>query len=405
MSPPLYSTAARSLHWLIAALIVLQYVLAEFAERAELGGQLAAQLRFLANHKSIGMTVLMLALLRLAVRLRWPPPPLLPAPTWQQALATGAHGLLYLLLFTLPITGWLGSSAASYSVSWFGLFTWPDLLSADPALKDQLYQVHHWAGEALFVLALVHVLAALKHHFLDRDQTLMRMMSRGTVTAAIATLGLGALWIAATSSASDRGASEAPATATASAAITPAKTAPPPRTDMSAASTIPRWLVDHAESTVEFVAEQAGAKFRGRWQHWEADIAFDPDQLPASRAEVRFDTASAETGDGDRDGTLLSTEFFASADYPQAVFRADRFEPDADAPGGFVALGTLTIKDQTLPVRFTFSVEQTGTARALSGTAQLDRLAFGIGTGDWADTDSIGQFVSVEVDLRADVPE
>ena len=159
-------------------MIILQFVLAQSAEYAQHSGSRVAQLGLLANHKSVGMTILALAVLRLGWRLAVRPPRL-PAhmPGWQVTVSHLTHWLLYGFLFALPLTGWLMSSAASYSVSWFGLFTWPDLVAPDTGLRDSMKFIHDLLGKGLFVITVLHILAACKHHFLDRDDVLRRMTS------------------------------------------------------------------------------------------------------------------------------------------------------------------------------------------------------------------------------------
>jgi cytochrome b561 len=86
------------------------------------------------------------------------------------------HWLFYGLLFALPLTGWLMSSAANFPVSWFGLFTFPDLVAPSETLKTRLETVHEMLARALWITAALHVAAALKHHVLDRDDVLKRML-------------------------------------------------------------------------------------------------------------------------------------------------------------------------------------------------------------------------------------
>jgi cytochrome b561 len=137
-----YSALARYLHWAVAGLIVLQFVLAQWAEHAQETGRDLHALALLANHKSVGMTVLMLGVARLLWRWRRPPPPLPDAMgRWQVRAAHAGHGLLYGLLFALPITGWLTSSASAYSVSWFNLFTFPDLVPTAAARSGRAARV------------------------------------------------------------------------------------------------------------------------------------------------------------------------------------------------------------------------------------------------------------------------
>jgi cytochrome b561 len=174
ISPPRYSAVAQIFHWLIAALIVTQFVLAKMQEHLPIG---IHKLALLARHKSVGMTVLMLAVLRLLWRLRNPPPELPPGMTpMERALARGTHLAFYVLLFAMPITGWLMSSAKNYSVSWFGLFTWPNLIGKNEAAFDFLRTTHDLLSDVLFVIAVLHILAALKHHFWNKDDVLVRML-------------------------------------------------------------------------------------------------------------------------------------------------------------------------------------------------------------------------------------
>ncbi len=173
-SPTRYSAVAQTLHWLVAALIVTQFTLGYLASDLPLG---AHKLALLARHKSFGMTVLMLAVLRLLWRLKHPPPRLPPGMTpLEQMLAKSTHVAFYVLLFAMPLTGWLMSSAKNYSVSWFGLFTWPNLIAKNETAFDLLRSTHHILSYLLFAIAVLHILAALKHHFWNKDDVLLRML-------------------------------------------------------------------------------------------------------------------------------------------------------------------------------------------------------------------------------------
>ena len=173
-TPTRYGAVAQTFHWLIATLIVIQFVLAYTADDLPLG---AHKLALLARHKSFGMTVLMLAVLRLLWRLKHPPPELPSGMTpLERILARGTHVAFYVLLFAMPLTGWLMSSAKNYSVSWFGLFTWPNLIGKNEARFDFLRSTHHLLSDALFALAVLHILAALKHHYWNKDDVLLRML-------------------------------------------------------------------------------------------------------------------------------------------------------------------------------------------------------------------------------------
>jgi cytochrome b561 len=171
-----YGAVAQSLHWIVAALIVTQFVLASLADDLPNG---AAKFAMLARHKSVGMTILMLAVLRWLWRLGHAPPAL-PAtmPQYEKRLARFTHALLYVLLFAMPLSGWLMSSAKNYPVSWFHLFTWPNLVAPDPVKFNFFQGVHEVLAWTLFSVALLHIGAALKHHFYDKNEVLRRMLPR-----------------------------------------------------------------------------------------------------------------------------------------------------------------------------------------------------------------------------------
>jgi cytochrome b561 len=173
-SPSRYSAVAQGFHWIIAGLIVTQFTLAWMADDLPLGMH---KLALLARHKSFGMTVLMLAALRLLWRL-FNRPPELPAgmSKVERKLARGTHAAFYFFLFAMPLTGWLMSSAKNYSVSWFGRFTWPDLIGKNERAFELLKTTHQTLSWLLFSLAILHILAALKHHFWDKDDVLKRML-------------------------------------------------------------------------------------------------------------------------------------------------------------------------------------------------------------------------------------
>jgi cytochrome b561 len=173
-TPTRYTAVAQLLHWVVAALIVTQFTLAWLAEDLPLGMH---KLALLARHKSFGMTILMLAVLRLLWRF-WHAPPALPADMTplERFAAKGTHIAFYVLLFAMPLTGWMMSSAKNYSVSWFGLFTWPNLISQSDDAFAFLRATHFYLSDALFAIAVLHVLAALKHHFWNKDDVLRRML-------------------------------------------------------------------------------------------------------------------------------------------------------------------------------------------------------------------------------------
>src|SRR3954463_11380274 len=168
-----YGALAQLFHWAIVVLIITQFVLALRAD----GLSPIKKIGILGTHKSIGITILVLAVLRLTGRLSNPAPPLPPrTPRWLGFGAHASHFLLYALLFITPVLGWLMSSARAFSVSWFGLFTLPDFIEPNKATFERLRDWHEVMAWSLATIAVIHLAAALKHHFFDRDDVLRRML-------------------------------------------------------------------------------------------------------------------------------------------------------------------------------------------------------------------------------------
>jgi cytochrome b561 len=137
-----------------------------------------AKLDLFVWHKSIGVTVLLLAVLRLAWRLANPPPALPAAtPPWERKFAAAAHWVLYLLLFAVPLSGWWVSDASRVPFKGFFFLPMPDFIATDRALQESAAEVHEVLTMTLLIVVLGHVAAALRHHFLLRDDVLRRMLT------------------------------------------------------------------------------------------------------------------------------------------------------------------------------------------------------------------------------------
>jgi cytochrome b561 len=167
-----YTRTAVALHWLLALMIVGALGLGAYMTNLPLSPQ---RLQLTNWHKWAGMTILALSALRLLWRLGHRPPADLPMPAWQRRAAHLTHALLYALFFAVPLAGWCYSSAAGYPVVWFGVLPLPDLVAPDRALAAALKSLHGWLAGALAVAVFVHIAAALKHQFIDRDGLLRRM--------------------------------------------------------------------------------------------------------------------------------------------------------------------------------------------------------------------------------------
>lgn len=172
-----YTKPAIMLHWLTALLVIVTFPLGVYMHRLVFS---PFKLQLVSYHKWIGVTILLLTAARLVWRV-WHTPPPLPGtiPAWQQRAAHGLHHLLYLLLLAIPVSGWLMSSAKGVPVVYFGLVQLPDLVGKDKELGDMLQEAHEALNLLMLVLVIMHIAAAFKHQFIDKDSLMLRMSPFG----------------------------------------------------------------------------------------------------------------------------------------------------------------------------------------------------------------------------------
>ncbi len=356
---------------MIVALIITQFVLANMAEDLPLG---MAKLATLARHKSVGITILALAVLRLLWRLYNRNSPPLPAnlKPYQKGLAHLTHYGLYLLLFAMPLSGWMMSSAKNYPVSWFGFFTLPNLVQPDEGFFELMKSTHGVLAGTLVVITTLHVLAALYHHFMKKDDVLQAHAAIHAAGGQCPDAGRRAL--------ADVGGG----------------------TGQAGSGSARRHcgLPMPAASTLEFQFVQAGAKTTGRFAKFTADIDFSPANPATGKFDVAIDMASADTRDKERDDTLRMPDLFNIAKFPRATYVASQFVAKGT---GFEGKGKLTLRGVSLdvPVTFTFTpgADAAKPTATLKGTATVKRLLFGVGQGEWKSTEWISDDVQVQFSL------
>lgn len=170
-----WGAPARLLHWFTAALIFAQFALGWMASSWRLS---PTKLELFVWHKSVGLVVLLLVLVRIGWRLAGPAP-LLPAgtPRWEHRAARVSHFLLYALMLALPLSGWVINSAANIPFRVFGWFALPDITVPDEGLADVAKAVHFSLVIALALLLAGHIGAALRHHYGKRNDVLLRMLT------------------------------------------------------------------------------------------------------------------------------------------------------------------------------------------------------------------------------------
>jgi cytochrome b561/polyisoprenoid-binding protein YceI len=385
-----YTAVAVVLHWAIAAAIVLNLGLGWWMHEAIEDRDWAARaIAAFQLHKSVGLTVLALSLLRLAWRLAHRPPPLPEAMrAWEALAARAAHWAFYALMVAVPLSGWLYASTQwredgplVVPTLWFGLFEVPHLFGLDelPArlredAADALEDVHEWLAWAMAGLLGLHVAAALKHRFIERDFVMASM--RPGLGLLIAAVTLAA--IAATLLVTPRGG--------------------PAAADIRGAPG--GWIVDPA-SEIAFSGTHAGVPFRGRFTRWQADLRLEPLAARIVTIGAIVDTASATDGVPLHDGTLPQEEWFDVERYPQARFVATRIA--AKPGGGHTVEGALSIKDRIVAVP-PLDLAVDGEALRITGRFTIDRAEANLGMESDPEGEYVSRRIAVEVDVRARRP-
>ncbi|MEM7256325.1 MAG: cytochrome b/b6 domain-containing protein [Pseudomonadota bacterium] len=369
-----YSSVAVALHWLIALCIVGLIVVAKVAH--SLADEDPLRFDLIQWHKSFGIAVLVLVFFRIGWRLTHKPPAL---PTHmgllERVAASLGHLGLYALMLAMPLTGWalVSASPLNLATELFGLIPWPHIpWLVDITDKDvweyRFYTLHYWLANGLMALVAVHVLAALRHQWLLRDQLLSRMTIKsgdqqsgvlfGVLIVAAGLIGLFNL--------TDK-------TAVVQSAVS-ASTA-------QGGDAI-------ADSQIVFAAAQMGEPLGGVFTVHQITLVLDDNQPQNATLNATVDTASVSTGDGQIDSTVVTENWFNSDQYPQASFSSDSITVSGD--NQFDVSGTLSIREFAQPVSFVMQRQ----GQSFSGEIAIDRRDFGIGVGGQDD------FVAPEVSIR-----
>jgi cytochrome b561/polyisoprenoid-binding protein YceI len=401
-----YTSVAIALHWLIAIGIVGMIFFGWYMGDLPDGADKYAAIQL---HKSFGITILMLTVVRIAWRLMNPPPPEPPMPGWQARIASATHIVFYALMILLPLSGWIMSSASPTGIATrlFSTVDWPHIpvlgtlpLETRKELHEPLEFIHSKLAWVLLVLLGLHVAAAIKHQFMDRDGVIARMApglfgrtegppapARGGVIA----FGSGLLLFAAIAG---YGLVDQPA-ATAAADQTPV--AP-------AQSNAPAWTVDPAQSSIVFKASYMGRPFEGRFTQWTADIRFDPEAPETARIRVVIPTASIQTGESYYDENVVQGDWLNTPAHPDAIFEVNE-GVSAISEGMYEATGVLTLKGERFPVRLPFTLGFDGPTARMDGETSLQRSAIGVGRGTLnkpqGDAEWVGEDVVVVIKVVA----
>lgn len=432
-----YNNIAVLLHWLIAAAIIFQLGLGwRMVDEPKGAGAYA----LFQLHKSIGFSILFLSVFRLLWRISHKAPPLPNAmPQWEQMAAKIAHLAFYGIMLGLPLTGWLLVSASSTHIPTllFGVIPFPHLPFIAELSADLKHQLHEFAQVSHGLLALgtmalltLHIGAVLKHQLLVKD-TVFSHMAVGAksgwaewrlwlILATVPVVFASAWWyptpkpsLSQPSAIFSDELAEIDEPVTAQAVTTPADNNQQ-QTTIETAAAQPRvesqepivldvepvvWKIDPQKSRLGFVTSWSGEEVLGEFNAWQADIVFAENALDKSHIEVKVNVGKVSTGDSQRDEALPTADWFNAQNYPQAIFKSKTIKNVAK--NRYQAQGTLRLRDKEQPVTLSFSLKVKGKKATAQGTATLNRIAFGVGQGEWAATDSIPAAVKVAFSLQA----
>lgn len=393
---------ARAFHWLSALLVLCLLIMGFYLSQMDFS---PFKLELFGLHKSFGMTVLGLTLLRLTWRFsNQQPDHLTTHNKTEKILASLVHIILYVSLFGMPLSGWIMSNAGEFPNQFFGLFEWPAIAQKDEELFKSSREAHEFFAFTFIIAIGLHILGALKHHLIDRDETLKRM--GGNLILALigcALLGASAFFVAKDLY------KEAFSHITAE-IKDPETTAPTLNTQNKSLLdqlNTDNWHVNHDTSAINFTFSQYGEEIDSSFERWDADIVFYPNDLENSHAKIIIDINSIKTGSEDRDTQAKGNEWFDIKNHPNATFESTRFTKTAE--NEYMAAGSLTIKDISQDISFPFSLKIEEINQELkanmNATLGLNRLNYSVGTGQWESTDAINDLVNIELKINATKPK
>lgn len=401
-----YGSLAKIFHWttalLIFALFPLGLIANDMADALRdptltaTEAQIARAIALFSAHKTMGVTVFFIALLRIAWSLTQPRPGLLNADHRAEAtLAEAVHWLLYGSILLVPLSGWLHHAATTG----YAPIRWPfgqDLpfVSKDEGFAELTAGLHYILQWVLLVSVVLHIAGALKHHVVDHDATLRRMLPLGgaapqppeqhhsllppVLALAVWGLAIGAgagLGLLDTHSGDHGKDGHAAAPAALSA----------PSSD---------WTV--TEGKLAITVTQLGSPVSGQFDDWTAAITFDDPDAPGPAGQVDVIVSIPSLSLGSVTDQAMGVDYFDAQAFPTAIF-SGQIEKTED---GYVAIGPLTIRDQTVDIRLPFDLTLDGNTATMNGQMDLQRMDFGVGASV-PDAGTLGLGVDVTVSLTA----
>lgn len=392
-TPTRFGAVTKTFHWLTALLILTLIPLGIVAHGAPFstGEEIAFKALLFSIHKTLGVTAFFVALARILWALTQPKPRLLNADHKVEAfLAETIHWLLYSALLLVPLTGWIHHAATTgFAPIWWPFGQELPFVPKDAHIAHLFASLHFSFERVLAFSVLLHVAGAIKHHVIDKDATLRRMLPGqpplpehlaehksplpifGAIVAYAFALTIGAfLWYF-------------PGLDTEMGT---------PAAELS--ETTGNWQVE--EGALALTIKQFGSDVTGEFSEWSADITFDDTPGLPNPGSVKVTINIASLSLGSVTDQAMAPDFFDVQNHPQAVFLANILP----VPDGYVADGTLTLKGIEFPIRLPFSLRIDEDVARMNANTTLQRLDFGIGS-NMPDESSLGFSVGVSIELNA----
>lgn len=386
-----YGGVTKTFHWLTALLILTLLPLGWYANQLpyETDTELARKAWMFSLHKTLGVAAFFTAALRILWALSQTKPGLLNADKpVESRLAEVVHWLLYGALVIVPLSGWIGHAAASgFAPIWWPFGQNLPLVPKSVELEHFCVAVHWVSTRILIASLLLHIAGALKHHVIDRDATLRRMLP--------GTPGLGPLpkqdhprsplfgalgiWVAAMGVAAMLAGGDKPDTTEAAVALEEVAS---------------DWQVQ--DGTIEITVTQFGSPVSGIFADWTAAITFDETITDGPLGDVTTTVSIPSLTLGSVTDQAMGADFFDATNHPTATFTA-QIKPGQD---GYIAEGTLKIKDTEMPLVLPFSLNVNEDRAEMDGSLTLNRMDFGVGA-NMQDESSLALAVDVVVKLTA----
>ncbi|MCC5978657.1 MAG: cytochrome b/b6 domain-containing protein [Salinarimonas sp.] len=414
-----YGRVAMVLHWLTALLILVAFPLGMIANAwpYDTAAQFAVKADLFSVHKTLGIAAFGAAILRIVWAFtQTRPAPLHPGRRGETLMAECVHWSLYLAMVIVPLSGWLHHAATTgFAPIWWPFGQGLPLVPESVRFADNAAAVHWVFTKVLAASILLHVAGALKHHFVDRDDTLRRMLpariaaGRAPNDAGMPTGGHGAcgpilatafagavLALALLVAAPMLSAGTPPASVVSDTAGAQADAiGDSPATGADDARV---WEV--ADGMLGFTVTQMGSPVTGTFAEWNARIHYDPDAPASERGEVEVVIAIDSLTLGSVTRQAKGEDFLNVDDHPQSRFVATIAQPDDAAPGAYLAEGRLELAGESVPVTLSFTLVRDGDEAQAEGLVRVDRRDFAIGEGH-PDESAVGFGVEIFFDLQA----